>query len=270
LLQLERGAEIHEVELVARGELLPRAVDVLLSRGSVHNTSPGNDVFEQVGTVRFDDVGPQCRMPGPRTERLKLFALSTGQVRLVIHEPMSGVAHNPYRQVSLAAVELWGLEDVCANKPPRLAPTRPGLDAASLGGDVGDVAQVLTEIGVPLNILPIDEEAHWFSEVDVVTRRLLLELQGRQARLINDSQFGEAQQVSEHMQHMCTLGVELRRLLEARERLAGARRLEEADRLAPLIRELEESRLSVAALYETDFWIDQMAVQPSGSVDTEG
>jgi len=128
-----------------------------------------------------------------------------------------------------------------------------------LGGDVGEVARVLMELGIPLSVVPLDEDDQRYAEVDPTTRRLLGELRRRQPQLLRSSKVGEAQQLQEHMLLLSSLGAELRRLLQERESLLAARRQEEALRLAAPISALEERRLSIAALYETEFWFEEMA-----------
>merc|ERR1712072_1358194 len=128
-----------------------------------------------------------------------------------------------------------------------------------LPGDVGDVARVLTDLGIPLDVLPIDETAHKFAEVDEVTRKLLLELHSRQDVLARAGDHGGMQQLLTHIEHLRDLGEKLRSLASERNRLAAAGDSQEAVKFSARIQELEEVRLSIAAFYNTDFWIEQMS-----------
>lgn len=231
--------------------------------------------FEPVGTIHFDGeetprYTPRHGSPAPRRGRLKLFALCSGQVRLMVHEPLvaSGPG-NPYRQVSLTTVEIFGHEDANASSISGRSARGlvPALGAASLSDCGDEVARVLTELGIPLDIVPVDEDAVLGRTVDAGTRRLLEELQRRRLEQLEALKFGDAQELSEHIQHLGTLGAELKALKERCDRYAGAGELAEAKTLAERVKQLEEQRLSIAALYETDFWLEQM-VLPQG--DTGG
>lgn len=265
---MERGAEIQEVEAAVRGDLAPRAVEVHLSRGGEEDLLVGDAAYEVAGVLRFDsDAAPLAgsRAGTARRARLKPSAHCSGRVRLVVHEPLVSGSGNPYRQVALASLELWGHEDSLPSRPLRPPPLLvPGLEQRD--GDSGEVARVLLELGVPLNIMPMDEETHRLDKVDGDTRRLLEELHLRHPDLLKAGSFGEAQQLSEHMQQLTTLGAELRRLQEDRDRCLAARSTRDAERLSAPLQELQETRLSIAALYETDFWLDAMTMPPVGSL----
>merc|ERR1712232_1109370 len=133
-----------------------------------------------------------------------------------------------------------------------------------MGADGGEVAQVLLELGIPLDVVPLDEQGR-FADVDVDSRQLLGELQVRHARLLQAGNFGQAQQLSEHVQYLASVGAELRQLQVDSARLSAAVGPGKGAELAVPIRELEANRLNIAALYETDFWLEQMSRMPSES-----
>ncbi|OLP83313.1 hypothetical protein AK812_SmicGene35918, partial [Symbiodinium microadriaticum] len=96
LLQLPRGAEIHEVEVAAPFPLAPRAVDVFLSAGSREDRLAGNPNFQHVCCLELRGVGSK---PSRLLKaKQKFFGLCTGQVRLLIHEPVATGSENPYKQ----------------------------------------------------------------------------------------------------------------------------------------------------------------------------
>uniref|UniRef100_A0A7S4Q1N8 Uncharacterized protein n=1 Tax=Alexandrium monilatum TaxID=311494 RepID=A0A7S4Q1N8_9DINO len=176
---------------------------------------------------------------------------------------MSGFVH---AKVSLARAEIRGHEDVAV--PTKASSSARGLepwfDASALGSDgdeASQVARVLMELGVSLDIIPVDEDAERSRTVDASTKQLLAELQGRRKTLMQAMKFGDAQQLSEHMQHLGTLGADLRGLQEKLDRYVTAGELLEAQRIADRMLMLEEQRLSIAALYETDFWLERMILQ---------
>ncbi|CAE8641355.1 unnamed protein product [Polarella glacialis] len=276
LLQLERGAEVHEIEIAAKGELTPRAVDVFFSRGSREECLIGDPLFELAGTLQLSDGRPAAAANGrgggtAKRVRLKLFALCSGQVRLLVHEPLTTGPGNPFRQVSLASLELWGYEDAMS----AARPVRPKV--AERFEECGDeVARVLTELGIPLSVVPVDEDLEILVGVDPATKRLIKELQKRQASLVQTCQFGESQQLSEHIQDLAQLGKWLQELVSRRDRFIAARSLKEAEHLGPRIRSLEDKRLQLSALYDTDFFLESMAMgfavnqpEPSGAADLE-
>ncbi|CAE7352646.1 CEP104 [Symbiodinium sp. CCMP2456] len=248
LLQLPRGAEIHEVEVAAPFSLAPRAVDVFLSAGSREDRLAGNPNFQHVCCLELRGVGSK---PSRLLKaKHKFFGLCTGQVRLLIHEPVASGSENPYKQVSLATVDLWGYEDVL--------PETSGPLPLDLGEHHEDIASVLMELGVPLNLVPVSD-GFQPAVADAATCSLIRELRDKEDQLIRESKFGEAQKVAQHVQQLDALGQELQSLLEKREMLSATRDLRGLEQLAPEIATLETRRLHMAALYETDWWISAMS-----------
>lgn len=249
LLQLPRGAEIHEVEVAAPFPLAPRAVDVFLSAGSREDRLAGNPNFQHVCCLELRGVGSK---PSRLLKaKQKFFGLCTGQVRLLIHEPVATGSENPYKQVSLATVDLWGYEDVL--------PETPGPLPLDLGEHHEDIASVLMELGVPLNLVPVSDGFQPTVHADAATCSLIRELRDTEDQLIRENKFGEAQKVAQHVQQLDAIGQELRSLLEKREMLSATRDLRALEQLAPEIAALETKRLHTAALYETDWWISAMS-----------
>jgi len=183
----------------------------------------------------------------------KFFGLCTGQVRLLIHEPVATGSENPYKQVALATVDLWGYEDVL--------PETSGPLPLDLGEHHEDIASVLMELGVPLNLVPVSGGLQPTVHADAATCSLIRELRDKEDQLIRESKFGEAQKVAQHAQQLDALGQELQSLLEKREILSASRDLRGLEQLAPEIAALETKRLHTAALYETDWWISAMSAR---------
>eukprot|EP00933_Yihiella_yeosuensis_P052204 TRINITY_DN5021_c0_g1_i1.p1 TRINITY_DN5021_c0_g1~~TRINITY_DN5021_c0_g1_i1.p1 ORF type:complete len:368 (-),score=81.87 TRINITY_DN5021_c0_g1_i1:579-1682(-) len=259
LLQLEKGAEIHEVEITSKGECIPSSVDVFLSRSSWEDCLQGDPSFEHVGSLHFSEVPRSSGNGGSRKARLKLFALSSGQVRLVVHDPLEKKGpRNPFRQVSLSSVELWGVEDALPSAPAKSSHSKKPQKVLDDAGGGDEVSQVLMELGVPLSLVPFDEDSERLVGVDAGTRRLLKELADKNGMLLESCRFGESQQLVEHMQQLSLWGKELQQLISKRDRLVSVRSIKEAERLGPEIQDLEEKRLHLAAFYDTNFWLEMM------------
>eukprot|EP00439_Symbiodinium_sp_Y106_P024286 s1851_g2.t5 len=176
LLQLPRGAEIHEVEVAAPFPLAPRAVDVFLSAGSREDRLAGNPNFQHVCSLELRGVGSK---PSRLLKaKHKFFGLCTGQVRLLIHEPVATGSENPYKQVALATVDLWGYEDVL--------PETSGPLPLDLGEHHEDIASVLMELGVPLNLVPVSGGLQPTVHADAATCSLIRELRDKEDQLIRE------------------------------------------------------------------------------------
>lgn len=261
VLQLEREAEVQEIEIMVRSRMAPRAIDVHLS--CEKNKVTANDLaatshepqFELVGTLRFDKAltPRRGRTAMTRRARMKCHTHCTGLVRLLIHEPAVEGAENPHRQVALESVTLWGHEGSTA-----------AVNVAALGLDCGettqDIAHVLMELGISLDLVPMTDDTLRRHEMDAGTLHLVEELEIHRAKLLNDCRFGEVQQIREHMQHLVELGVCLRRAALERDRYAFSGQLAEAQVCKERLQALEKLRLSIAALYETNFWLEHMAM----------
>ncbi|CAJ1444712.1 unnamed protein product [Effrenium voratum] len=253
LLRLERGAEIHEIEITARGDTVPGSVEVYLSSGD-----DWNDSMQHACTLEMQSCG-FCTARSTRKAKTKLFALCSGYVKLLVHEPLHVGPSNPYKQVSLCTVDLWGCEDVL----PRSAKAAP----VDLGEQHEEIASVLMDLGVPLSLIPVDEDV--LSAVDVGTQALVKELRAVEEKLLEERKFGEAQQLEEALQQVSQMGVELQRLQQRREALFAGGRLcgdpKELEHLGARIKDLEKARLQVAALYDTDWWLSKMSMGEGGT-----
>ncbi|OLP78187.1 hypothetical protein AK812_SmicGene41661 [Symbiodinium microadriaticum] len=128
-----------------------------------------------------------------------------------------------------------------------------------LGEHHEDIASVLMELGVPLNLVPVSDGFQPTVHADAATCSLIRELRDTEDQLIRENKFGEAQKVAQHVQQLDAIGQELRSLLEKREMLSATRDLRALEQLAPEIAALETKRLHTAALYETDWWISAMS-----------
>ena len=250
LLQLERGAEIHEVEISARGDLVPRSVEIYLS--------DGDHSFQHVCTLEMPSSISQGSTTARGTKRAKqkMFALCSGYVKLIINEPLVTGPSNPYKQVSLASIDIWGHEDALPKKP------RASLD---LGEQHDEISAVLLELGVPLSLIPVDEDSSRLATSDLGTKALVKELRQKEEDLLRSQKFGEAQQLEEHMQQLCVMGQELHEFLVRKDDALKERprNLVEIERLSQRISELEQKRLHLAALYETDWWLSAMSLGSS-------
>ena len=171
---------------------------------------------------------------------------------------------NPYKQVSLASVDIWGHEDALPRKP------RLTLD---LGEQHDEISAVLMELGVPLSLIPVDEDSSRLATSDLGTKALVKELRDKEEDLLRRQKFGEAQQLEENVQQLYGIGRELNELLRGKEDALRERprNLIEIERLSQRISELEEKRLHVAALYDTDWWLTAMslAVEHVEPIETE-
>ena len=241
LLELERGAEIREIEITARSHFAPGSVEVFLS---------SKNGFERVATL--DMQGGSAR--GTKKVRQKMFALCSGQVKLLIHEPTVVGSSNPYKQVSLSSVDLWGHEDALPKKAMSSTLT------VDLGEQHDEIAAVLMELGVPLSMVPVDEDSSGLAAADVGTKLLVQELRAKEDGLLRRSEFGQAQQLEEDVQELYGIGQELRKLYEKRDELLQRRARAELRSLSQRIADLEERRLHLAAFHETDWWLSKMAL----------
>eukprot|EP00438_Fugacium_kawagutii_P035041 Skav203871 [mRNA] locus=scaffold1031:166511:167611:- [translate_table: standard] len=256
LLELERGAEIHEVEISVRGDLVPRSVEVHLSKDE-----PNGDVsFQHACTLEMQPA----QSSKTKKAKQKMFALCSGQVKLLVHEPLVAGPSNPYKQVSLACVDLWGHEDAIPRKPKR--------NVLDLGEQNDEISAVLMELGVPLSLIPVDEDSSHLATSDLGTKALVKELRAKEDDLLKAQKFGEAQQLEEHVQQLYGIGQELYELLRGKDDALRQRprNLVEIERLSHRVAELEEQRLHLAALYETDWWLQAMSlgtkiVEPSAA-----
>eukprot|EP00927_Polykrikos_kofoidii_P065166 TRINITY_DN60954_c0_g1_i1.p1 TRINITY_DN60954_c0_g1~~TRINITY_DN60954_c0_g1_i1.p1 ORF type:complete len:449 (+),score=86.96 TRINITY_DN60954_c0_g1_i1:71-1417(+) len=303
LLKLERGAEVREIEIVvgSASAFTPRKIEVHFSGLPAVTGVPTSNVptgfgqrflpptFSHVGTVRFRGASGQRNRSAvhPQSEadddsgRLQVAALCSGLVRLIVHAPLEEGVSNPYQQVAVEAVDIWGHELAAVSDDFSCAcPSRPEVPLA--GDDGGEVARVLLDLGIPLDLLPAEEvTSRLASAVDAKTRRLMAELEGRRERLMRGVQDGaavaakgnlgfrsvgcggrqgEVQQLDEHLHSLATLGEELHGLLGDQERLVTAGQMEAARALNAPIRALEGRRLAMAALHDTDFWLEEMTV----------
>lgn len=256
LLELERGAEIHEVEISVRGDLVPRSVEVHLSKDE-----PSGDVsFQHVCTLEMQPspvTQSVSSKRGTKKAKQKMFALCSGQVKLLVHEPLVAGPSNPYKQVSLACVDLWGHEDAIPRKPKR--------NVLDLGEQNDEISSVLMELGVPLSLIPVDEDSSHLATSDLGTKALVKELRAKEDDLLKAQKFGEAQQLEEHVQQLYGIGQELYELLRGKDDALRQRprNLLEIERLSHRVAELEEQRLHLAALYETDWWLQAMSLGTS-------
>ncbi|CAE7225677.1 unnamed protein product [Symbiodinium natans] len=130
-----------------------------------------------------------------------------------------------------------------------------------LGEHHDDIASVLLELGVPLNLVPVSEGFQPTGHTDVQTCALIRELRAKEDQMIRANKFGDAQKVAQHMEQLHALGQELQGLLEQREMLSAARDVRSLEQLAPQITALETKRLHLAALYETDWWLTAMSAR---------
>lgn len=261
LLQLERPAEVHEVEISARGDLVPKSVEVHLSRSDLDSGAHGTgESFQHVCTLEMPSTGTGSSgsttargSKGTKRAKGKMFALCSGHVKLIVHEPLVAGASNPYKQVSLASVDIWGHEDALPRKP------RLTLD---LGEQHDEISAVLMELGVPLSLIPVDEDSLRLATSDLGTKALVKELRDKEEDLLRRQKFGEAQQLEENVQQLYGIGRELNELLRSKEDALRERprNLIEIERLSQRISELEEKRLHVAALYDTDWWLTAMSL----------
>ena len=259
LLQLERPAEVHEVEISARGDLVPRSIEVHLSKEDSHHGShygTGDQSFQHVCTLEMPSTSGSTTARSKRAKG-KMFALCSGHVKLIVHEPLVAGPSNPYKQVSLASVDIWGHEDALPRKP------RLTFD---LGEQHDEISAVLMELGVPLSLIPVDEDSSRLVTSDLATKALVKELRDKEEDLLRMQKFGEAQQLEENVQQLYGIGRELNEFLRSKEDALKERprNLIEIERLSQRISELEEKRLHVAALYDTDWWLTAMslAVEP--------
>ena len=183
-----------------------------------------------------------------------MFALCSGQVKLLIHEPTVVGSSNPYKQVSLSSVDLWGYEDALPKK------AMSSTLAVDLGEQHDEIASVLMELGVPLSMVPFDEDSSGLAAADVGTKLLVQELRGKEDGLLRRSEFGQAQQLEEDVQELYGIGRELRKLHEKRDELTQRRARGGLREVSQRISHLEEKRLHTAAFYETDWWLSAMAL----------
>lgn len=247
LLQLERGAEVHEIEIGARGELVPRSVEVHLSK----DNPLGDQHFEHACTLEMQRSGSTTAR-GTRRAKHKMLLFCSGQVKLLINDPLVTGPSNPYKQVSLATVDIWGYEDVLPKKP------RSPLD---LGEHQDEIAAVLMELGVPLSLVPVDEDSSRLATSDLGTKALVKELREKEDALLRAKRFGDAQRLQEHVQQLCEMGQELHELLQQKEEALATRRSGgEIKKLFDRVSELEGRRLHLAALYDTDWWLSAMSL----------
>ena len=242
LLQLERGAEVHEVEISAKGDLVPKSVEVHLSQAS------GDPTFQHVCTLELRATPSPSSSARIKRAKEKMFALCSGQVKLIVHEPLIAGPSNPYKQVSLASVDIWGHEDALPRKP-----SRGPLD---LGEQHDEIATVLMELGVPLSLVPVDEDSSRLATSDLGTKALVKELREKEEDLLQMQKFGEAQQLEEHVQQLYLIGQELHELHRSKDDAIKERprNLAEIERLSQQVSELEAKRLHLAALYDTK-WV---------------
>ena len=250
ILQLERCAEIHEVEMVSRGDLLPRSVEVHLSK----ENSLGDRSFEHACTLDLQRSGSTTAR-GTRRAKQKMFLLCSGQVKLLVHEPLISGPSNPYKQVSLASVEIWGHEDALGKRWPRSS----SLNSLNLGEHHDEIASVLMELGVPLSLVPVDEDSSKLATADPDTQALVRELREKEATLLESRKFGEAQQLQEHVQQLFEIGLELNELGRRKQDILP-KNIEEIQKLSDRMTELEERRLHLAAFYDTEWWLFAMSL----------
>ncbi len=252
LLQLERGAEVHEVEISAKGDLVPKSVEVHLSQDS-----SGDPAFQHVCTLELRATPSPSSSARIKRAKEKMFALCSGQVKLIIHEPLIAGPSNPYKQVSLASVDIWGHEDALPRKP-----SRGPLD---LGEQHDEIATVLMELGVPLSLVPVDEDSSRLVTSDLGTKNLVKELREKEEDLLQMQKFGEAQQLEEHVQQLYLIGQELHELHRSKDDAIKERprNLAEIERLSQRVSGLEAKRLHLAALYDTKWWLSAMSLAPN-------
>merc|ERR1711904_249015 len=119
---------------------------------------------------------------------------------------------------------MGGREGASAAKPQPsfVDPSREARD---------DVSRALAELGIPIEILPTDTGGFTYGNVDSDTQRLLEELRSIKEHLLNDSKFGEAQQLSDQMTSLMNLGSELK---EANATLKQQRAVSDFDRAEKL------------------------------------
>lgn len=258
-IRLEYDSEVSEIVLAAPRGFAPSKVNVLLSVGHTYDGLLDAQ-YSSFGTAEFPSFSVTGSNPSVQKVAIKSFGLCSGLIRLVMHEPDSnrlpqdltgGKPLNPYVQVGLLSVEIWGREGASAAKPkpPAVEPSREARD---------DVSRTLAELGIPLEILPTDEAALTFGDVDDATRRLLEELRCLKESLLNELKFGEAQQLQEQIANVINLGGELK---EAQAQLAQYKAIhdfDQAEKLVVKIRSLEQQRLNVAAFFDTFFWEEAM------------
>jgi len=288
LLELEQGAELHEIEVAVKGDLAPSKVEVFVNKVRF----PQED-FDSVGILEFAAEDSSARVPTAQKRRLKMMSLTAGQVKIVVHEPASGPTRNAFKQVAIHAVELWGCLDEASHdtnntttnnnsdndnnnnnssNQSKKSETPEGgqileADPAGAGGSVadplmgglsGELAQVLSELGISLDCAPIDEEEIKFAQTDEESRSLLKEMQRIRDALTEAAKLAEAQQIAESMEEVMTLGLELQRLRLEADRLGEAVHLEEAQAQSAAISGLEEKRMNIAAFYDTEWWLERI------------
>jgi len=256
LLELESAAEINLIEVGARGTMTPSSIDVLIS-GDGEPASLEGVAFNPVGSIRFNDTEAVQRASEERKRALKLYGLCSGQVKLLVHEPIvSDKDGNQFKQVALESIAIVGRSDPHRAVAPSLV--RPAKRAQR--PDHLEMQDVLLELGIPLDIVPpVNDETLRFPEVDDATKVCLNELREKHQHLVQSAKYGEAERIHEHMDQLRKAGPVLKELLERRRDLVEAESLQEAEHLSAQIQELEQKRLDIAAFWTISFWERKMA-----------
>lgn len=258
-MRLEYDSEVNEVSVAAPFGFIPTKVDVLLSVGHSYD-SPSDTQYSSFGVLDFSTVVATGANRSVQKLTVKSFGLCSGHIRLIVHKPeivrlpKGDPPLNPYVQVGLLSVEIWGREGIGAAKTQRsfVEPSSEARDG---------VSRALAEIGIPLEILPTDKAAFTYCSVDGDTQQLLEELRGIKEQLLNDSKFGEVQQLTDQMTILMNLGSELKEAYATLKQLKSID-LDKAEKLNMKICSLEKSRLDVAALYDTKFWEEALLSGP--------
>lgn len=128
---------------------------------------------------------------------------------------------------------------------------------------------MLLDLGIPLSVIALDEEIQRLDGADAGSRQLMKELQHRQPKLLEARRFGEAQTLAEHMQQLSVLGVEIGRVERNLEQSVSLGNHPEAQRFASQLKSLEEKRMNIAAIYETEFFFQALALPPGHEAATQ-
>lgn len=184
-LELEGSAEIHEIQIGATAQL-PLSMEIRLAS----NDTFAPTQFDQFGIIEGD------------SRSVSSFGVTSGVIQLLVYAP-APTPKNPYNQVMLRNVEIWGRlgrrKSVSSTAPPAPVP------ADSEGHQI---ERALLDCGIPLDLVP---HTTGFN-VDKTTSIVMEELRQAQRRYLDDGRVGDVQKMADDLEKLQIYGGRLREL----------------------------------------------------------
>lgn len=210
----------------------------------------GDGVYGSFLDAEYHFAGKAC---GITSQPLQIPVSGIGSyVKLLFPTKPKPSVNNPYGQISLAVLKVWGRKIDYTMSINTFSPVKSNTD---------EVDKILLGMGVPLELLlwsKEDFDAYRYAPIDEDSRETLLELEQIKNRAYEDDDFANLKQLTIDMKRIFEIGTELLVLKRELSIAVAKEDYDSAMQLKNRIRVLEKERDLIDAKYQTRRYFKMM------------